>query len=172
MAESRKYELKAIHADAVGAALEKMERYRLLNEPEEAESICRDILRQDPEFHEARIGLLLCLSDQFRRDLTRYWTEAWQALETLDDGYERCYYEGILCERRAKAHYRADSPQSGRLAHGWLEKAMACFERAIETSPPGNDSARLRWNSCARMIMKHPDIEAAEPETRTPELFE
>lgn len=172
MAEPGHFELKAIHAEAVGSALDKMERYRLLNEPEEAESICRDILRLDPQHHDARIGLLLCLSDQFRGNLARLWPQAWVVLDSLDDGYERTYYEGILSERRAKAHYRADSPLSGRLAHGWLEKAMACYERAMASAPAGNDSARLRWNSCARMIMKHPDIEAAEPETGPPDLLE
>ena len=34
--------------DAVPAALAKAERYRLLNEPGEAESICLDVLQIDP----------------------------------------------------------------------------------------------------------------------------
>jgi len=39
------YELKRLTKEAVPRALEKAERYRLLNEPTEAESICQDILR-------------------------------------------------------------------------------------------------------------------------------
>ena len=38
------FELERISIDAVPAALEKAERYRLLNEPLMAESICLDVL--------------------------------------------------------------------------------------------------------------------------------
>ena len=55
-------ELKSLHKDAIPAALEKAERYRLLNEPGEAESICLDILQIDPENQEAVITLLLALT--------------------------------------------------------------------------------------------------------------
>lgn len=166
------FELKKIAPEAVAGAIQKMERYRLLNEPEEAESICRDILRAAPDHHEARIGLLLCLTDQFARDLTRTWHEAKQAVAALQDPFERSYYEGILCERRAKAHYGARSPQSGGLAHSWLLRAMRHYEQAEPLSPRGNDSARLRWNSCARMIMQHGDIRPIEPEGYNPEMLE
>ena len=43
------FEFKRITPEAVPAALSKAERYRLLNEPREAESICRDVLLVDPE---------------------------------------------------------------------------------------------------------------------------
>ena len=42
------YELKSISTEAVPGALGKAERYRLLNEPREAESICRDVHRVLP----------------------------------------------------------------------------------------------------------------------------
>jgi len=48
-------ELKRLHKDAIPAALEKAERYRLLNEPGEAESICLDILAVDPDNQRALI---------------------------------------------------------------------------------------------------------------------
>jgi len=47
--------------------LTKAERYRLLNEPEEAESICRDILDVDPTHEAALVNFLLALTDQFPR---------------------------------------------------------------------------------------------------------
>lgn len=166
------FELKTISADAVDAAIQKMERYRLLNEPEEAESICRDILRVQPDHHEARIGLLLCLSDQLPRNFTVAWTQAREVLGTVDDPFEKDYYEGILCERRAKVHHSANTPSSGSMTHRWLLRAMECYERAEHSSPAGNDSARLRWNTCARMIMNHPDIQCAEPDAYTPDLLE
>ena len=42
------FDLKPLSKDAIPAALAKAERYRLLNEPGEAESICLDVLRIDP----------------------------------------------------------------------------------------------------------------------------
>src|SRR6266699_1140466 len=60
-------ELKRLHKNAIPAALEKAERYRLLNEPGEAESICLDILQVDPENQHAVITLLLALTDRFEK---------------------------------------------------------------------------------------------------------
>ena len=42
------FALKPISRDSLDGALAKAERYRLLNEPNEAESICRDILEVAP----------------------------------------------------------------------------------------------------------------------------
>ena len=59
------FELKRLSADAIPAALEKALRYRLLNDPAEAESICHDVLRIDPENQQALVNLLLALTDRF-----------------------------------------------------------------------------------------------------------
>ncbi|MBT4611219.1 MAG: hypothetical protein HOC05_14345, partial [Gemmatimonadetes bacterium] len=59
------FELKSIQADAIPAALERVERYRLLNEPRVAQSICHDILAIDPDNHDALVGLVLSLTDSF-----------------------------------------------------------------------------------------------------------
>src|SRR6266436_320626 len=53
------FELKRLSLEAVPAALERALRYRLLNEPAEAESICHDVLEIDPENQEALVMLLL-----------------------------------------------------------------------------------------------------------------
>ena len=53
------FKLKPLHPNAVPAALAKAERYRLLNEPLEAESICRDILRLEPDNHAALVVWVL-----------------------------------------------------------------------------------------------------------------
>ena len=42
------FKLKAISAEGIDAALAKAEVYRFLNEPEEAESICQDVLAVQP----------------------------------------------------------------------------------------------------------------------------
>ena len=59
------FELKSLSPDAIPAALEKAHRYRLLNEPEQAESICEDVLRLDPENQDAITSLILALTDRF-----------------------------------------------------------------------------------------------------------
>src|SRR5579864_3525344 len=61
-------ELKTLSLEAVPRALAKAERYRLLNEPGEAESICRDALDADPDNQDALVMLLLALTDQFDDD--------------------------------------------------------------------------------------------------------
>ena len=62
------FEFKVLSLDAVPRALEKAVRYRLLNEPSEAESICLDVLEVDPDNEEAIATLVLALTDQFDHD--------------------------------------------------------------------------------------------------------
>src|SRR6476646_2169312 len=103
------FQLKTLSAEAVPRALEKAERYRLLNEPTEAESICRDALHVDATNQQALAMLLLALTDQFT-DNPRVFAEASSAAERLHDDYERAYYTGLIRERRAKAHLKHDGP--------------------------------------------------------------
>jgi hypothetical protein len=147
------FELKTLSRDAVPRALAKAERYRLLNEPGEAESICLDALHVDPDNQDALTGLLLALTDQFADDLPTAFAKARPVTERLRDDYQRAYYTGILWERRAKAHLRRESRALGSHAYDWLREAMTWYERAEAIRPPGNDDALLRWNACARLIM-------------------
>ena len=143
-------ELKRISKAAVPAALAKAEKYRLLNEPEQAESICRDILAVDDGHAEALVTLLLALTDQFRAQSTTAVKGAEAVLARIGDGYARAYYEGIIHERWALALLAAGDP--GRQAFHWLQSAMRQYETASGLAPGGNDDAILRWNSCARLI--------------------
>ena len=59
------FELKKMSREGIRRALGKVERYRLLNEPWEAESICQDVLQAEPDNQEALISLLLAMTDQF-----------------------------------------------------------------------------------------------------------
>lgn len=171
--DNEKFELKPLSADAIDAAMEKMKRYRLLGEPDDAESICRDILRVDPDYRDARVGLLLCLTDQFGLGLTGRMTEATEIANALASPYDQLYYKGIICEHRAKVHYNQDSPQRGCLTHTWLGKAMDWFEQAAKCRPAGNDASLLRWNTCARMIMNHDDIRpTVEEPPEQPDMLE
>ena len=161
------FELKRLHKDALPAALAKAERYRLLNEPREAESICRDVLAVDPDSDAARVLLILALTDQFTRQLGATWSEAEACVDALHEAYARAYYRGILHERRAKARLRAHLPRSRQGAYDDFRHAMECFDEAAGVAPPGEDAAILRWNTCARMLNAdpslRPDGDADEP---------
>lgn len=152
------FPLKSISKDAVPSALDKARWYRALNEPLEAESICRDVLEVDPDNQEALARLLLSLSDQFPHGLRGRYREARELVGRLTSEYEREYYAGILLERRAKCQHRQRIPGCGHLAYEGLTKAMEHYERAEKLSPEGNDDAVLRWNTCARTIDANPDI--------------
>jgi len=164
--------LKPLPADAIAAALEKAKRYRLLNEAHEAESICRDILRVEPDNQDALITMLLALSDQFDRRLARRYKLATHLIPRLDAEYDRAYYSGILCERRAKAQHMRHTPSSGQTTYHWLREAMEWYEKAHELRHPGEDDPTLRWNSCVRMMRSHPDIKPAAPEREEVHLLE
>jgi len=160
------FELKALSKEAVPAALVKAERYRLLNEPAEAESICLDVLAVDPDNQQALVTLVLALTDQFAdRGVTGAVGQARDMLPRLHSDYDRAYYAGIICERRAKVHLSESRPDSRTAAYGWLREAMSHYEAAEAVRPPGNDDAILRWNTCARTLLKNPGLEPA-PEAR------
>src|SRR5436305_8859065 len=147
------FELKNLSAEAVPAALERAERYRLLNEPVQAESICLDILGVDPGNQQALVLLLLALSEQFGENITEKLDRAWSILPKLSDPYQQAYYQGILLERQARLYMRSDAPGSNFSAYDLFCEAMRLYEKAERLRPPGNDEALLRWNTCARTIV-------------------
>ncbi len=156
------FTLKTLAKASVPSALQKAERYRLLNEPYEAESICLDILDADPGNQEALIMLLLAHTDKFPDELYPAFDKALDVLEMIDAGYARLYYRGVINERRAKTHLRKGGPSSTTVAYEWFAKAMADYEQAMESGSPGNDSAALRWNTCARILNENPRIRPDE----------
>lgn len=143
-------DLKPISPEGIPQALERAERYRLLNEPGEAESICRDVLRVDAGNQRAIVTLLLALTDKLRRGGSA--AEARELVDRIEDPYARAYYEGIVYERQGKALLDGRTPGSETGAYGWIVKAMGAFEHAEASRPPGNDEAILRWNACARLL--------------------
>jgi len=165
------FDLKMLSREAVSRTIAKAERYRLLNEPGEAESICRDALQADPDNQEALVMLLLSLSDQFQ-DAPEAVAEAWRCVERIRNEYDRAYYSGIICERRAKAQLHHGAPRCGSRAYEGLREAMAWFERAEAVRPPGNDDALLRWNTCARLIMRDHRLAPAPEESAEPLFLE
>jgi hypothetical protein len=145
------FELKPLHPDAIPAALEKAERYRLLNEPGAAESIYLDILAADPDNQDALEGIVLAMSDRFSKDYAVGDHRIQDFLAKLAGEYERAYYTGIVYERRGKAVLE----KGGINAFELFEQAMDWFQKAEAIRPAGNDDAILRWNGCARMIKRN-----------------
>ena len=163
------FELKPLSKDAIPKALERADRYRLLNEPAEAESICLDILEAEPDNQRALSTLILALTDQLDQvDFSVGHTEFQDLLPRLRDDYERAYYSGLISERRAKASLRKQMHSSA--AYEWFREAMGWYEKAQAIRPPGNDDSVLRWNTCARILMHNRHLQPREEETAEPYL--
>jgi hypothetical protein len=158
--------LKSISKTGIPEAISKVELYRYLNEPGEAESICRDVLAVEPA-HQLALRLLgLSITDQFTGTPGDRHQEAERIFASLTDRYEQLYYTGILHERRAKTQLRA-----GRSPHTLevlFEQAMHSFEEAERIRPEGNDDSILRWNRCVRLLdslrsdERHHELESFE----------
>jgi hypothetical protein len=146
------HQLKKIKKSSIPRALDKVEQYRLLNEPIEAESICRDILAVEPDHQEALVKMILTLTDQFGKGVPG--DEAFLYVEKLTDAYEKAYYTGIVYERKAKAILAKGLLDHKHDAFEWFVDAMSAYENAEALSSPDNDDAILRWNACVRTIKK------------------
>ncbi len=149
------FQLKPISEKSIPEALQKAERYRLLNEPYLAESICQDILEIEPDNHAAVVTMLLAITDQFGSHMSANVNTARQLLPLLKNEYERHYFAGIICERQGSAMLSRGKASDHFAAYEWLTDAMENYEKAEAVRPTNNDDAILRWNTCARLIMNH-----------------
>jgi len=168
--ETAMFELKPLSQAAVPAALAKAEKYRLLNEPEQCQSICEDILRADPDNHAAQVMLILAITDSFPHTAMAAG-RATELVSGLSSAYDRCYYGGLVSERRGRA-LLSHGGMGRRGAREWLHQAMTEYERADALSPADNNDARLRWNACARVFKAHPDLLREDDERHAPIMLE
>lgn len=163
---TEKFVLKRISPDAIGRALERAEQYRLLNDPEQAESICLDILTVDEDNERALVTLILALTDQFRRGVGSHAaSRARKHVAKLPSEYARAYYAGLVAERQGRAHLLHGGIQR-TFAYEGLHEAMQHYEKADSLKAPGVDDAILRWNACVRTIQR----EGLKPRRAEPEL--
>jgi tetratricopeptide (TPR) repeat protein len=146
------FELKPISTAAVPKAIKKAEQYRLINEPEQAESICLDILAAQSGDQHALTVLILAITDQFGRDGSAGARRASEYVARLDDEYQRYYYGGLVLERQARAYLGRG--KSRVAAYDCFREAMDCYEKAERIRPEDDDSALLRWNACLRTIRR------------------
>lgn len=157
------HELKTLSAKALPSALAKAKTYRFLGEPDEAESICLDILEVEPNNQDALIQLLLSLTDKFSHgDLRDCYARAREIVDKLDDTYCKYYYVGIIFEKRAKCHLKKEGPGAVEASYEWFIKAMAAYDKALSDCDPDNQDAVMRWNSCARILNNNPEIKPNE----------
>jgi hypothetical protein len=161
------YRLKRLGERDRDAALAKAEQYRALNEPEEAESICRDVLAEAPADQHALRTLGLALTDQFATQWTRVFDEAIAVFLRLTNVYERVYFTGVAWERCAKA--QLTQGQMHNAAHS-LESAMNHFSEAERLGPKDTPDPVLRWNRCVRLLDAHPELVGASSGPRSHEF--
>lgn len=155
-------ELKKISREAVPRAVQKAERYRLLNQSWATESICLDILDVDAGNQQVLVMLLLALTDQFAAETYELARRAQALLGRITDPYQRAYYEGIIHERLAHAQLAHTALQAEAMAYESLRSAMDAFERAEALRAAGNDDSILRWNTCARTLKRLRMVEQSE----------
>ena len=164
-------ELKKISNEAIPRAIQKAERYRLLNQSWATESICLDVLEVDPGNQPVLVMLILAITDQFGRESGELVRRARETLERVTDPYQRAYYAGIISERLAHAQLASGAMHAEAMAFTTLRSAMESFEKAEALRQPGNDDAILRWNTCVRLLRSRTDLKPA-PRHTPPAMLE
>ena len=149
------WELKRLADKNLGAAIGLAAHYRNLNEPEQAESICRDVLAVAPENVDALRTLGLALTDRFPTCWMTLFDEACTTFRKLPSDYERTYYLGIAWERYALA--QAAGGRS-RNAINAFEDAMEHFEKAQELAAKDDPSPILHYNRCVRAVTNSAEL--------------
>jgi tetratricopeptide (TPR) repeat protein len=145
-------QIKPISRDAIPRAIQKAERYRLLNQSWAAESICLDILEIDPDNQQVLVMLVLALTDLHSGVAATGVKRAKEYLTRIRNDYQRTYYSGMIAERRGQALLANGGMGSGAMAYESLREAMEWYAKAEAIRPPGNDDAILRWNTCVRVL--------------------
>ena len=157
------FKLKPISREAIPRAIQKAERYRLINQSWASESICRDILEIDPTNQQVLVIFVLALTDQLAEGHAHAMKTVHETLPRITEPYQRAYYTGIASERSGQALLHGGGMGSGAMAYDAFRDAMGWYERAEAIRPPGNDDAILRWNTCARLISGNSHL-APQPE--------
>ena len=159
------WELKKLGAKNLAAAITLAKHYRDLNQPEEAESICRDVLDMAPDNEEAWRTLGLALTDRFPTAWMSLFDEACAAFEKLSSPYERVYYTGIAWERFAKAQLLAGRTHNAMHA---FEEALGRFDEAERCAQKEEPAPILHYNHCVRALTTHPELVRASEAPNQP----
>ena len=160
--------LKPITREGIPSALQKAERYRLLNDAVAAESIYLDVLEIEPDNQQAIHNLVLSITDQFDHDPSEGVARARKLLPRITSEYDRHYLNGLIAERRG----RAQVARSAEVAADWFREAMTWYAKAEAMRPAGNDESILRWNTCVRLLGRHEPSGRFEPREYEPTIGE
>jgi tetratricopeptide (TPR) repeat protein len=161
------WELKPLGARNLSAAVTLAKHYRDLNAPEEAESICRDILAVAPNNNDAWRTLGLALTDRFPSAWMTLFDEACAAFAELGSDYERVYYTAIAWERYAKAQLSAGRAHNAIHA---FEEAVRRFEEADKLGSPDDPASILHYNRCVRALTMDAELLRASEVPQEPEF--
>ena len=160
------YELKPLTARNLTAAVALAKHYRDLNQPEDSESICRDVLAVAPDNEDAWRTLGLALTDRFPSSWMTLFDEACSAFSKLKSDYERVYYTGIAWERYAKA--QLEGGRAHNAIHAF-EEALTRFDEAERLGPKDEPNPIVHYNRCVRALTTHPELLRASLVPREPE---
>ncbi len=163
--ERHPLELKKLADKNLDAAIALAKHYRDLNQPEEAESICRDVLDVAPSNIDAWRTLGLALTDRFPTAWMTLFDDACAAFAKLPGEYERVYYVGIAWERYAKAQLEAGRAHNALHA---FEEAMTRYEEASKLAVKDDPAPILHYNRCVRAITTHPELARASETPHEP----
>ena len=151
-------ELKPISRDGIPQALVKAERYRLLNEPGQAESILPRYPRRRSADQEARVRYILALTDQFGPHEPDVIARAEEAAAELDD---ECAPSRVLRRHHLQTSRRGRAGQGGR---GWgrTRAGGTRMRSTASTAPrrcvqPATTTRSCGGTACVRMLERHPD---------------
>lgn len=145
--------LKPLTQKNLEAAVAMAAHYRALNQPDEAESICRDVLGVAPT-HEAALRTLgLALTDRLATD-TAAFDEALATFARLPAEYDRVYFAGVAWERRGKAQLAVSAHDA---LHAY-EQALDHFAKAESLAPAEKPEPLLRYNCCVRALTSNPEL--------------
>lgn len=161
--------LKKLSPGELDSAVQKAVLYRELNQPDEAESICQDVLAVDARHQDALRVYGLAVTDRFAETAVGLFEEAMGAFAKLESEYDRVYHEGVAWERLGKAHLERGEGHGALTA---LEHALEHYERAEKLAPPNNPDPVLRFNRCVRLLRSHRVLRDAfdTPRSREPNL--
>jgi tetratricopeptide (TPR) repeat protein len=160
------YELKPLFARNLDTAVSLAKHYRDLNQPEEAESICRDVIAVSSDNADAWRTLGLALTDRFPSAWMTLFDEACAAFAKLPKEYDRVYYTGIAWERFARVQLEAGRAHNAIHA---FEEALARFEQAEALGAKDDPAPILHYNRCVRAITEHPELVRASLRPPEPE---
>lgn len=147
-------QLKPLFQESIPKALIKAKHYRLLQDPWQTESICRDILKVESNNQLAILYLILAITDQFSNEKSGSYHEAKELCTQLTNEYEQLYYQGLIEERLGKSAMARTSPRVKYIAYEHYNNAMTLYEMAEKIRPEDNQDAVLRWNACVRRIQE------------------